>query len=132
MVPDGIKERFEFYRKWLKTLLVKEFLNLPSKYQDQFLVLVNEFVENCKRIKEENKNIHERVIQVTVTGVQLPNNNQENYNIFGKSPGLKDTVKMSVPITKPQPKLGARLYLTIFSLDRVVWYSQKDELITKS
>lgn len=132
MVPDGIKERFEFYRKWLKTLLVKEFLNLPSKYQEQFLSLINEFVENCKKIQEESKVIHERIIQLKVTDVQSPDNKEEKYTVLGTCSDLKNNVKYSLPITKPKPKIGAKLYLTVFSLDKIVWYSSKDELITKN
>ena len=132
MIPDGIKERFEFYRKWFKTLIVKEFMNLPMKYQDQFIVLLNDFIENCKKIREESKAIQERIIQITVIEILSPDNKQENYIIHGKCSELKDIVKMSVPITKPKPKMGAKIYHTIFSLDKVVWYSSKDELITKS
>jgi len=132
MVPDGIKERFELYRKWFRTLLIKEFMNLPQKYQERFLSLIKEFTENCNKVFEENKVIKEKVIHIVVTDVLSPDNKQESYVICGKSSELKDEVRMSVPINKPKPKIGAKLYHTVFSLDEVIWYSSKEELITKA
>jgi len=132
MIPDGIKERFELYRKWFRTLLVKEFMNLPSKHQMQFIGLIKDFIENCNKVYEDQIDIKERVINLTVTKVLSPDNKQESYVICGKSSELKDEVRMSVPINRPKPKLGVKLYHTVFSLDEIVWYSSKEELITKA
>jgi hypothetical protein len=131
MMPEGIKERFELYRKWFNTFLVREFLNLPQKYQEQFLSLLKKFTENCTKVYEENKVIKEKVINIIVTEIISPDNKQENYIICGKSSDLKKEIKMSVPINKTRPKIGSKLYHTVFSIDGVVWYSSKEELITK-
>ena len=130
MTPDGIKDRFDLYRKWFHTLLVKEFLNLPTKYQDKFIVLVEKFLSDCKRTFEEGKNVQERIIQLTVTKIILPDNKEESYVVCGKSPDSDEEIKINFPIRKPHPKTGAKLYHTVFSLDGTVWYSSKEELIT--
>jgi len=129
MLPDGIKERFELYQKWFQTFLIKEFLNLPHKYQERFLNILREFTENCKKVFEENRLIKEKVINITVTDVLPPK--QDYYTICGKAQNLKDEVRISVPLNKPKPKIGSKLCHTVFSLDEVVWYSSKEELITK-
>ena len=131
MMPDGIKEKFEFYRKWFQTLIVKEFMNLPSKYQEQFLVISKEFIVKCEKIHGENRSIKEKVINILITDILPPDNKKETYIICGKSSELKDEVRMSMPITKQKPQVGAKLYHTVFSVDGVVWYSSKEDLITK-
>ena len=71
MTPDGIRERFDLYRKWFNTFLVKEFLNLPTKYQDRFIALIEMFLANCKKMYEEGKKVQEKVIQIIATKVIL-------------------------------------------------------------
>lgn len=131
MTPDGIKEKFELYRKWLKSLLVKEFINLPVKHQENFLALINNFVADCLKIMEEGKEIKEQIIKVEVTKIEIPDNKEENFIVYGKTEKSNDDIKMRLPIDSPRPKLGAILYHTMFSLNGEVWYSSKEELITK-
>ena len=76
MTPDGIRERFDLYRKWFNTFLVKEFLNLPTKYQDRFIALIEMFLANCKKMYEEGKKVQEKVIQIIATKVILPDNKE--------------------------------------------------------
>lgn len=130
MVPHGIKEKFEDYRSLLEILL-RNFLNLPTKYQERFMVLIENFLNDCKRIHLEGKNIKEKVVTLNVFNIILPENNQSTYIVCAKSADLKDTVNIPYPITKPQPRKGSRIYFTVYSLDDQIWYSSKEELITK-
>ena len=111
--------------------MVKEFMNLPSKYQEQFLIISKEFIEKCEKIYTENKNVKEKVINIVITNILPPDNKKETYIICGKSSEFKDEVRMSVPINKQKPQIGTNLYHTVFSLDGSLWYSSKEELITK-
>lgn len=132
MIPDGIRERFDLYRKWFNTFLAQEFLNLPTKYQDRFITLVELFLSNCKKVYEEGKNVQEKVVQINVTKIILPDNKEEQYVICGKSPDSEDEIRVAFPIRTPRPKIGAKLYHTVFSIDGTLWYSSKEELITHS
>lgn len=123
MTPDGIQERFELYRKWFKTLLVKEFLNLPTKHQRKFLAIAEKFLKDCRRIHEEGKEIKEKTVKVIVSKV-LP------HEIHGIVEGSQKEIKMRLPTTKLAPKPGAKLNHIVFSIDEDVWYSSKEELIT--
>jgi hypothetical protein len=129
MTPDGIRERFDLYRKWFNTFLVKEFLNLPTKYQDRFIALIEMFLANCKKMYEEGKKVQEKVIQIIATKVILPDNKEESYVVVGKSSDSEDEIRINFPIRMPHPKIGAKLYHTVFSFDGEVWYSSKEELI---
>jgi hypothetical protein len=125
-----MRNRFDLYRRWFNTALAKEFLNLPRKQQEDFVNLVSLFLERCKRIQEEHKTLREKVIQITVTKVFPPVNQQEEYVVEGVVDETKRTVKVSYPTCSPQPKIGEKLNVTVFSSDGDVWYSSKEELIT--
>jgi len=129
MTPDGIRDKFEFYRKWFRTLLMKEFLNLPTKYQDRFLVIADKFLKDCHKVCEEGKKIKEKMIKISVIEVQIPDNKEENYIVCGKSDSVHDIVRMSFPATKSHPSIGQKLTHTVFSADGEVWFSSKEELI---
>lgn len=131
MTPDGIKDRFELYRKWFKTLLIKEFLNLPSKYQDRFIAMVERFLEDCKKICGEGKSIKERIIQLTITEIIPVLNKEELFKVYCKSNELENKVLLSIYKSSPKPKLGDKMYHTVFSVNGEVWYSSKEELIKK-
>lgn len=137
MMPDGIKNSFELYQKWFKTLLIKEFLNLPSKYQEKFLVLVEKFHEDCKKIHEEGKVIQEKTITLTVTEI-ISDETGEKFKVYCRSSELKNKVVLLMTRPRiPAPKIGDKICHTVFSLDKdgicpAVWYSSKEELITKT
>ena len=130
MTPDGIRERFELYRKWFRTFLVREFLNLPAKYQERFMALLTQFVEDCKRIKEEHKQIKEKTIKVIIERVETPDNKEEDFIAYGKHEESDDEIRLRFPVSKPRPKIGKRVRHVVYSTDESVWYSSKEELIT--
>jgi hypothetical protein len=137
MVPDGIREKFDLYRKWFRTLLIKEYLNLPALYQGRFLIIVQKFLDDCKKINEESKAVKERVIEITVKRV-VPEfleevmENKDTYEVFGTcADGEDEEIKIVFPIKKPRPKIGAKIHHTVFSLDEIVWYSSKEELLSR-
>lgn len=130
MTPDGIRDKFDLYRKWFRTLLVKEFLNLPTKYQKRFLVILQKFVSDCKKVLEEGKKIKEKVIRITVQRIETPDNREESYIVCGITEDVNEEIRMSFPVSKPKPRVGDRLHHTIFSVDEKIWYSSKEELIT--
>lgn len=135
MIPYGIKGRFELYQKWFKTLLIKEFLNLPTKYQEKFLTMAEAFLTDCRKILEEGKIIKEKAITLTVTDVlpvgnEIPGGSNEKFRVYCRSYELKD--KVVLPVVSPGPKIGDKLNYIVFSLDGDVWYSSKEELINKT
>jgi hypothetical protein len=140
MLPFGIKDKFDLYQKWFKTLLIKEFMNLPTKYQEKFLEMVEKFHGDCKKIHVESKIIQEKTITLTVTKVvlfynELPGGTEEKFRVYCKSSQLKDKVILTTKY--PEPKIGDKICHTVFSLDKdgicpAVWYSSKEELITKT
>lgn len=131
MTPDGIREKFEYYREWLKALLIKEFFNLPTKYQENFLIMIENFLQDCKRIYIEGKEIKERPIQVKIFNIITPENGKDVYIVCAHSVELKDTINIPYPISRPKPKIGAKLNIILYSLDEQMWYSSKEELVTK-
>lgn len=130
MTPEGIRERFDFYRKWFRSLLIKEFMNLPSRYQERFMVLLEKFTRDCKRTLQEGKSIQEKTIKLIVNKVHEPDNKEENYTISGKIEGTENYVKISFPVSKSRPEKGKKLNCTVYSIDGKIWYSSKEELIT--
>jgi hypothetical protein len=134
MTPDGIREKFDLYRKWFRTLLIEEFLNLPTQYQERFLIVVQKFLDDCKRMYEEGKAVKEKIIEITVQKV-VPEfleevmENKDTYFVFGTCNESENEIKIVFPIKKPRPKIGDKLHHTVFSLDEVVWYSSKEELL---
>ena len=99
MIPDGIREKFDLYRKWFRTLLIKEYLNLPALYQERFLIIVQKFLDDCKKIHEESKAVKERVIEITVKRV-VPEfleevmENKDTYEVFGTCADSEDEIKI--------------------------------------
>jgi hypothetical protein len=129
MIPDGLKEQFEFYRKWFKTLLIKEFLNLPSDYQNQFIVMVKKFLEDCIKIHEEGRIIKEKLVELTIENIK-PQKDASKI-IYCTSPGLNHRVIIQMLKKQPNFKIGTKLHRMVFSVDEKIWYSSKEELIRK-
>jgi ribosome biogenesis SPOUT family RNA methylase Rps3 len=133
MTPD--KERMELYRKWFKTLLVKEFLNLPIKQQTQFFILSDKFIKDCRKIHEDAKKIQEKPVHINVTEILNPDNPSENYIIVGivqdvPPPHCMMKVRIEYPSGVKKPNVGDVLSHTVYSVDGEIWYSSKTELIT--
>jgi len=131
MTPEGIRERFENYRKWFKTLLVREFLNLPFTYQERFLVLLQKFIDDCRKVHEEAKHVQEKTIRIVIQEVMDPDNSAENYVIVGKIENTESVVRVLYPVSKPMPKKGKKVSCIVYSIKGDVWYSSKEELIQK-
>jgi hypothetical protein len=132
MIPDGIKDRFELYRKWFKTLLIKEFMNLPSRFQKSFIVMIERFLDDCRKIYEEGKAVQERLIELTVIDKFLNTKDPDNsLIIYCTSPELRHKVTISLTNYKTEPKVGSKIHSTIYSIDGEKWFSSKEELIKK-
>ena len=125
ITPERIKKRFELYCRWFKTFLTTEFLNLPIKEQSDFLIMMKEFLDSCKKLHEEAKNIKERTVQIMVKEVQM---SEENY-IIGEIKETQKKVKINFPVSDVLPKVGDNIICTLFSIDGEMWYSLKNELI---
>jgi hypothetical protein len=132
MIPDGLKDQFEFYRKWFRTLLIKEFLNLPSDYQNQFIRMVKKFLEDCIKIQEEGKIVKEKLIELTIVDKFLNNHGDVPWTMYCTSPEFKHKVEIPLFKNYPELEIGTKLHRTIFSIDGKTWYSSKEELIRKT
>jgi hypothetical protein len=126
------KERFELYRKWFQTLLVKEFLNLSLKQQDHFLIMVDKFIKDCQRVHEEAVKILEKKIEILITDISSPNGKSDHYIVTGQSPQSPEYIKIEYPISIKKPSIGDVLTHIVYSTDGEIWYSSKEELITGS
>jgi len=119
------RKRFDFYRKWFQALLIKEFLNLPLKLQDQFIVLAEKFLADCRRIHTEAAEISEKSVAILVKEVR--EHNMESLMVVGTVDGSE--VKVMIPVTVGKPAVGSSIPWTVFSMDKETWYSSKEELI---
>lgn len=117
------KERFEFYTKWFKTLLIEEFLNLSLDYQKKFIVMINKFVKDCQRIHKEAINIKEKSIKVYIKDIS------KDLIIKGQVEKTGDNIEMSYPSFLKKPSIGDIINCTVYSMDGEIWYSSKKELI---
>lgn len=119
---DDSKDRFDQYRKWFRTLLIKEFLNLPFKEQNKFIAIVEKFIIDCKKTHAEAENIKEQFVHLTVEST-------EGGILTGKIVETGDLIRIDFPPTA-RVSIGDILELTVFSMDGETWYSSKQELIT--
>lgn len=124
-----IKKKFELYRKWFYTFLATEFLNLPVKEQEKFLIISKKFLQNCERVHEEAKNIIEKIFSIHIKKIESFNNKGENCIVIGEIMEINERVKISLPITYI-PKIGESIDCVLFSLDKKSWYASKEALIT--
>ena len=126
-----VKKRFEFYRKWFKTLLIKEFFNLDLANQEKFIVIVNNFIQDCQKIHAEAKEIMEKTVIVTITEILSPDNKDENYTVVGHpTTPFMEKIKIKYPSSVKKPSIGDSVPYTVYSLDGDIWYSFKEELLT--
>lgn len=125
ITSDFLKNRFEFYRKWLNTLLVKEFLNLPYREQSRFMALIGKFTEDCKKVHEEAIDIKEKSVIINVEKI-IKNSNL----VIGKIPESSNKINIKYPQESTLPAIGDSICCIIYSKDEEEWFSSKEELIT--
>ena len=125
MTSDTMRAKLDLYRRWFKTLLVKEYLNLPSKYQERFLTIAEKFLQDCRRVFEEHKQIMERSVIVTVTSIEK---GQSGYMVTGELEEAKgEVVKLLLP---SEAHKGSKIRHTLYSFDGETWHSSKEKLVT--
>ena len=93
LTSNEIRKRFELYRKWFSTLLIKEFLNLPFKEQRKFLLIVEKFLSDCQKVYKESIHITERVIVIKIIDILIPDNKTEDYIVTGEIKDTKDEIQ---------------------------------------
>ena len=122
----SIKERFDLYRKWLNTLINREFINLTYDDQTRFLNLIKTFTNSCERLHKEAKDINEKAVKINVDKILRSEN---YYQVIGI---VDDKVPVTIDFPKeiPEPEIGASLNCIIYSGDGIEWFSSKKELIT--
>lgn len=128
MIPEIIRHKFSFYRKWFQTLLVREFMNLPYKHQENFIILADKFLQDCKKIHSEHQEIKERTVTITINDIQ----NTENNTILGaylENALSKTEVKIIAPLNSKFKK-DQKVRHILYSLDGQVWHSSKEQLLT--
>ena len=125
-----VKERFEFYRKWFKTLLVKEFLNLDLKQQENFIIMADKFLKDCRKVHSEAQKIMEKTAIVSITEILSPDNKTEDYIVVGQTSTTIEKIKIKYPFSVKKPSIGDSITYTVYSLDGEMWYSSKEELLT--
>ena len=130
MIPENIRERFDLYRKWFRTLLVKEFLNLPRRSQEKLIAIVEKFLQDCKRLYDEGKDLKEKTIEIKILKVSTLDNREEAYVIEGRTEGSQDIIRLQYPASK-KPNVGDKIHHTVFSMDGKVWFASKEEIIIK-
>lgn len=123
MPIDIVRHKFNQYRKWFQILEVV-FINLPQKYQDNFIILLEQFIEKCRKIHNGSQSIKEKRIQVTVTRM-VPQKGKPP-SIRGSVLGFKDEIELP---GDSGLKIGDKVLYTVYSLDKQVWYSSKKELL---
>jgi len=131
LTPEGLKKQFDNYRKWFSTLLIREFLNLPIKEQNKFIIMVERFLLDCRKVYKEATQVTEKIIIIRITEIEPPDNRDEDYKIIGIIKDTEKKVEIKNPATIPLPEIGSNVTTTLFSLDKKTWYSSKQELITK-
>lgn len=126
MIPEVIKDKFDYYRKWFSTIIAKEFMNLPHGYQEKFLLIIEKFIQDCRKIHEEHTYITEKTIIISVMDVQI---NEDNKLLTGKIDGSFNQIKIIVPKSF-KAKKGNKIRHIMYSLDKEIWHSSKEQLIT--
>lgn len=121
------RRKFEFYRKWLNSLLINEFFNLPFKEQGKFLILIEKFLEDCKRVNKEALHVSEKIVQVKIK--EILSNEKEIITLIGQIRDTDEEVKIEYPKMLPLPQKEEYLTVVLYSLDKKMWYSSKKQLI---
>jgi len=125
MVPSGVKERLAHYKKWLKALLMGEFLDLPHRQQEQFITMMDIFLKDCRKIHEESERVLERSVTLQVNCIT----EDDEWAYFV---GTAENVIGEIRIRYPQhsaPRDEKKIVHMVYSLDGQDWYSSKSLLI---
>lgn len=126
-----IKKKFEVYQYWFKSLLLKEFMNLPIKYQNKFIILVESFLKDCKDLYNEAQNIREKNIEIKIIDIIVPDEDKDYYTVIGYTKEGEREFKIIYPKENSEiiPEMGSKTICTLFSIDSIHWYSSKEDLI---
>lgn len=128
MVPNIAKEKFNYYRKWFRAFLAKEFIGLPYKYQDRFIVLVEKFLQDCKKIHSEHESLKEYTVVISVIDIQV---SEKNKILTGKIVESLNQTNMKIIVPKDfKAKKDSKIRHIVYSLDGKTWYSSKKQLLT--
>lgn len=125
-----IDKKFTEYKKWLNTLLMKEYFNLPFKKQKEFIPLIEDLLQNCKKINEEAINIEEKMFPIKVKNVITLHTG--DYLITGDIQGKEE--KTVFPSSEPKPQKGSLIKCILYSIkqndtNERFWYSSKTDLM---
>jgi hypothetical protein len=126
VTENALKKKFEYYRKWLDSLKMKEFFNLPVKDQNRTLALFEKFLDDCKRINSEAKEIQEKAVLIRVINAV---EDQGKLLIKGHIEGAENTIDVIMD-KETGMKEGSTFNCVLFSIDGDMWFSSKEELIT--
>lgn len=128
MIENKINDQFKDYKKWFQALLMKEFLNLPFEKQKEFLTLSEKFVQNCKVVHEEAKNIKEKAFNFRIEDI-LPSDTG-TYTVIGIIENNK--INIEFPLSQPKPTIGHSMRCILYTIDEKIWYSSKTKLIEET
>jgi len=128
MIPEDVKEKFEWYRKWFNTFIRKEFINLPSEHQKRFMDLLDKTKDECKKYYEEQKSIKEKIIRFKIMKVEEQG---ESIKLYGKTDESEEDCLMVYPKTLKSPQIGEVRHFVLYSLNDIDWYASKEELIIR-
>ena len=120
---DLSEKKFEVYQKWFNTFLIRSFIDLPSKYQEKFIYLVESFLKKCKKLRDEHKKtIIEKDAIIEISKIDYQNN---------LVTGIINSEEIRISIPKETGiEIGSKIKITLYSIDNEVWYSSKVKLIT--
>ncbi len=121
---NKIEKRFDKYKRWFKTLLMKEFFNLPIEKQKIFISIAEEFLVDCKRIHHEANNIKEKTFQIKIE--RIIDISPEKYVVVGKID--RNEIKIPFPSTEKKPPMNGTITCVLYSIDEQIWYSSKTRL----
>lgn len=124
---NKMKKQFDLYKKWFKTLLIKEFFNLPFEKQKEFMTIAEQFIQNCNRIHKEAEKIIEKTFTIKIKRIIQ---DSEKTVIIGLIEGKE--IKIEFPSSEVKPKIGNTITCILYSIDKQEWYSSKMRLIEEA
>jgi hypothetical protein len=129
MIPEDVKEKFEWYRKWFNTLVRKEFINLPSEHQKRFMDLLEKTKNECGKYYNEHKGIKEKILKFKI--MRTEDFDESSIKIYGRTNELEGDCVMVYPKSFKAPLAGEVRHFMLYSLDGTSWYASKEELIIR-
>ena len=122
------RKHFINYEKWFKTLLIKEFLNLPVREQQEFIHLTEKFLQDCRNSHKEAQNIREKVFQIKIE--KILTSDTKKYTVIASI--KENKVKIEIPASEPKPIVGKSITCILYSIDNQTWYYLKEKLIEET